>query len=128
MTTVLLIAASVALLAIAGACLYLIVLMKETRNFLTGIEGSVTGTLENLLPLIENSGVITGKIRSLIEDTDDEMSKLKAAVDSLARAVRDLADLGQRMKTRVESPAMNAAGYIAAFSKGLKTFMAFFQT
>lgn len=128
MTTVMLIAASVALLAIAAASLYCIILMKHARSFLTGIEGSVTETLENLLPLIENSGVITGKIRSLIEETDDEMSKLKGAADSLARAVKDLADLGKRIRTRVEGPAMNASGYLAASLKGLKAFMAFFQS
>lgn len=127
MTTVLLIAASVALLAIAAASLYSIILMKQARNFLNGIEGSVTETIENLLPLIENSGVITGKIRSLIADTDDEMTKLKAAVDSLAGAIKDLADLGKRLTTRIEKPTMNAAGYLAAFSKGLKAFVGFFE-
>lgn len=127
MTILVSIAASIALLAVAAACIYSVLLMKDARKLLSRVEGSVGDTIGNLVPLLENTSVITGKIRTLIEDTGGEMTKLKGAVDSLVNAVEDLANLGRRIKTRIEPPAMDAAGYVAALSKGLKAFMAFFQ-
>lgn len=127
MTTLLLIAASIALIAMAAAILYSILLMKDARKVLNRLEGSVRDASESVIPLLDNSSAITGKIRQLTESAGGELTKLKSVGDSLAKAVGDAADFVRRIKTTAEEPLTEAVGYLAAFSKGIKTFLQFLE-
>ncbi len=123
MATIFLIVASVALLAIAAASIYSIVLMKDAKRVLNQMEASVRDISETSRPVLENSGVITGKIREIVENVDGEVVNVKGAVDSLVGAVEELVDLERRVKSRIEDPLMDTAGYLAALTKGVKTFL-----
>ncbi|MCL5021494.1 MAG: hypothetical protein M1339_07550 [Bacteroidetes bacterium] len=123
MATVFLIVASVALLAIAAASLYSIVLMRDAKKVLNQLETSVREISETSRPLLENSGVITSKIRTIAESVDGEVGNVKGAVDSLVRSVEELVDLERRVKSRIEDPIMDTAGYLAAITKGIRTFL-----
>ncbi|MCL5266538.1 MAG: hypothetical protein M1469_00345 [Bacteroidetes bacterium] len=123
METLFLIAASIALLAIAAAGIYSIILMKDTKHVLNQIESSVREISEVSAPLLQNSGVITGKIREIVENVDGEVTNVKGALDSLVGAVNDLVELERRVKSRIEDPVMETAGYVAALAKGIKTFL-----
>ncbi len=123
METLFLIAASIALLAIAAAGVYSIVLMKDTKQVLNQIESSVREISEASAPLLKNSGVITGKIREIAESVDGEVTNVKGALDSLVGAVNDLIELEQRVKSKIEEPVMDTAGYVAALAKGIRAFL-----
>ena len=123
METLFLIAASIALLAIAAAGIYSILLMRDTKHVLNQIESSVREISEVSAPLLENSGVITGKIRAIVENVDGEVTSVKGALDSLVGAVNELVELERKVKSRIEDPVMETADYVAAIAKGIKTFL-----
>ncbi len=123
METYFLIAASIALLAIAAAGIYSIVLMKNAKQVLNQLETSVRVISETSAPFLENSGVITAKIREIAESVDGEVTNVKGALDSLVGAVNELVDLEQKVKAKIEDPVMDTAGYVAALTKGIKTFL-----
>lgn len=121
--TVFLIVASVALLAIAAASIYSIILMKDAKHVLNQLETSVREISEKSAPLLENSGVITGKIRAIAENVEGEVTNVKGALDSIVGAVEDLVDLERKVKSKIEGPIMDTACYVAAITKGIKTFL-----
>jgi uncharacterized protein YoxC len=121
--TFFLIAASVALLAFAAASIYSIILMKDAKQVLNQLESSVKEISEKSGPLLENSGVITGKIREIAESINGEVSGVKGAVDSLIGAVDDLVKLEQKVKSKIEDPILDAVGYLAGITKGIKAFL-----
>ncbi|MCL4510223.1 MAG: hypothetical protein M1470_04060 [Bacteroidetes bacterium] len=123
MTTLFLIAASMALLAIAAASIYSIILMKDAKQMLNQLESSVRDISEKSAPLLENSAVITGKIRTIAESVDGEVTNVKGALDSLVDAVDDLVELERKVKMKIEDPIMDTAGYVAAITKGIKAFL-----
>ena len=123
MATIFLIVASVALLAIAAASVYSIVLMKDAKHVLNQVETSLHEISENSRPVLENSGVITGKIRTIAESVDGEITNVKGAVDSLVGAVEELVELEQRVRSKIEDPVMDTAGYLAALTKGIRVFL-----
>jgi len=122
-TTLFLIAASMALLAIAAASIYSIILMKDAKQMLNQLESSVRDISEKSAPLLENSAVITGKIRTIAESVDGEVTNVKGALDSLVDAVDDLVELERKVKMKIEDPIMDTAGYVAAITKGIKAFL-----
>ncbi len=121
--TFLLITASIAALAFAAASIYMILLMKDAKQVLNQLETSLKEISEKSGPLLENSGVITGKIREIAESIDGEVSGVKGAVDSLIDAIDDLVKFEQRVKSRIEDPIVDAAGYVAGITKGVRTFL-----
>ncbi len=123
MATIFLIVASIALLAIAAASVYSIILMKDAKKVLNQMEISVREISENSRPVLENSGVITGKIREIAENVDGEFLSVKGAVDSFVGAVEDIVDLERKVRSKVEDPIMDTAGYLAAITKGVRTFL-----
>lgn len=122
-TEIFLAAASIALLAIAAAGIYSILLMKDLQKVLNELENSVRQVSDKAVPVLDNAEVITGKIRSISENLDGEFTSLKGAVDSLVNAVDDIVDLEKKVKERIENPVLDAANYIAAVAKGIKTFL-----
>lgn len=114
---------SIALLAVAAASIYSIVLMKDAKHVLNQLESSVRDISEKSGPLLENSTVITGKIREIAESVDGEVSNLKFALDSLVDVVEGIVDLEQRVKSKIEDPILDAAGIIAGITKGIKAFL-----
>ena len=123
MATVFLIVASIALLAIAAASVYSIILMRDAKKVLNQLETSVREISETSRPVLENSGVITGKIREIAENVDGEFLSVKGAVDSFVGAVEDIVDLERKVRSKVEDPIMDTAGYLAALTKGVRTFL-----
>ena len=121
--TFFLIAASIALLAFAAASIYSIVLMRDAKQVLNQLESSVKEISDKSGPLLENSGVITGKIREIAENINGEVSGVKGSVDSLIGVIDDLVKLEQKVKSKIEDPILDAAGYLAGITKGIKTFL-----
>ncbi|MGO9480651.1 MAG: hypothetical protein ACLP05_02550 [Candidatus Kryptoniota bacterium] len=115
--------ASIALLAIAAASIYSIVLMKDAKQVLNQLESSVREISEKSGPLLENTGVITGKIREITESIDGEVVNVKGAVDSLVGVVESIVDLERKVKSKIEDPVLDAAGFIAGIVKGIKAFL-----
>ncbi len=123
MTTVFLIVASIALIAIAAACIYSIALMKDAKHVLNQLESSVKEISEKSAPLLENAGIISGKIREIAESVDGEVTGVKTAVDSLVNGIEELVELEQKVKSRIEDPVMDAAGYVAGIVNGIQAFL-----
>jgi len=121
--TIFLIAASIALLAIAAAGIYSIALMRDAKSALTQLEKSVRDISEKSAPLLENSGVISGKIREVAESVDGEVTNVKGALDSLVGAIEDLVELERKVKSKIEDPIMDTAGSFAGIVKGIRAFL-----
>jgi uncharacterized protein YoxC len=121
--TIFLVVASVALLAIAAASIYSIILMRDAKKVLNQMEVSVREISETSRPLLENSGVITGKVREIVESVDGEVTNVKMAVDSFVEAVQEIVDLERKVKSKIEDPIMDTAGYLAALTKGVRVFL-----
>ena len=121
--TIFLIVASIALLAIAAASIYSIILMRDAKHVLNQLETSVREISEKSSPLLENAGAITGKVRTIAESVDGEFISVKGALDSIVNAVDDLVGLEQRIKSKIEYPIMDIASYVAATTKGIKSFL-----
>jgi len=118
-----LVVASLALLAVAAASIYSIVLMKDAKQVLNQLESSVKEISDKSGPLLENTGVITGKIREIAESIDGEVTNVKEALDSLIGAVEGIVDLERKVKSRIEDPILDAAGFVAGITKGIKAFL-----
>ncbi len=121
--TFFLVIASIALLAVAAASIYSIVLMKDAKHVLNQLESSVREISEKSGPLLENTGVITGKIREIAESVDGEITNVKGALDSLVDAVENIVDLERKVQSKIEYPILDAAGFVAGITRGIKTFL-----
>jgi len=121
--TFLLITASIALLAFAAASIYSIILMKDAKQVLNQLDISLKEISDKAGPLLENSGVITGKIREIAESVDGEVTNVKGAVDSLVGAIDDLVEFERKVKSRIEDPILDTAGVVAGITKGVQAFL-----
>jgi uncharacterized protein YoxC len=121
--TFFLVIASIALLAVAAASIYSIVLMKDAKHVLNQLESSVREISEKSGPLLENTGVITGKIREIAESVDGEITNVKGALDSLVDAVENIVDLERKVQSKIEDPILDAAGFVVGITRGIKTFL-----
>jgi uncharacterized protein YoxC len=121
--TFFLVVASLALLAIAAASIYSIVLMRDAKHVLNQLESSVKEISEKSVPVLENAGAITGKIREIAESVDGEVTNIKGVLDSLVGAIGDIVNLEQKVKSKIEEPVLEAAGFVAGVAKGIKTFL-----
>ena len=93
------------------------------NNVLNQLESSMREISEKSGPLLENSGVITGKIREIAESVDGEVTNVKGALDSLVGAVENIVDLERKVQSKIENPILDAAGFFAGITSGIKTFL-----
>ena len=122
MVDILYITGGIALLALAGFFIYLILFIKESK----GLIGSATNTLNNLSTQVEtqlqnvdsivkNVGKLTDDLTVVVDDATHVIHEGKTIVVSLM-------ELEQTLQRSVQEPIIETVSILSALGKGIKAF------
>ncbi|MBI1806478.1 MAG: hypothetical protein HYR76_05445 [Ignavibacteria bacterium] len=114
----------VALAAVTGLCLFLIVVLVRVRNFLMVVEHDVKKLSARAIPVLENLEVITDKVKNIAESIDGQVDVLKNAITSVKGVIDNMVDFECRIQERIEEPVLETIGTFAAVFNGVKAFIA----
>jgi uncharacterized protein YoxC len=123
METVLSVSKIIVLLSLSALCIYVIVVLGKVRNTIVNLGKDVKDLNAKVAPVMENLDAITGKVRRITENLNDEV----AIVRSSAEAVRDMTlhivEFERKVQQQMEGPVLEAVGFLAAIVKGVRTFL-----
>jgi len=114
----------VALAAVSVLCIYLVVVLVRVRSILALLEHETKELSARAIPVMENLEVITDRVKTITDDIDEQISVVKAAIQSFKVITENIADFERRVQNRIEEPVMETVGTFAAIFKGLRTFVA----
>jgi uncharacterized protein YoxC len=150
MEVVLYIAASIALLALAGLFIYLIFFIRSTRDLIDNITKTVNSLVEEVKTVrlglqgtMQNLQGITGKIETTMDRVNGQLDHVDGIVGSVQQMTSDasrivtdgtdvihaakgvvisLIDLEQEIQEKVQAPIVETMTIFSALGKGLKAF------
>lgn len=114
----------IALAAAAALCVYLIVVLVRVRDLLTLLLREVREIGAKAIPVMENLEVITDRVKGITENLDEQVDIVKGAVSAFRGVADSIVEFERRVQERIEEPVLESVGTLAAFFKGLRTFVA----
>ncbi|MFA5832617.1 MAG: hypothetical protein WDA22_03975 [Bacteroidota bacterium] len=122
METFLTIAQIIVLLLLSGVAIYAIIVLMRLRDLLTTIDANVKQVATRALPTLENLQAITGKIRVIVENFDEQIAMLKSSVDTLKGVADNIAAFERRVQDAIESPIMEVMNTVGGVIRGFTSF------
>jgi len=120
--TFLTIAQIIVLLLLSGVAIYAIIVLMRLRDLLTTIDANVKQVATRALPTLENLQAITGKIRVIVENFDEQIAMLKSSVDTLKGVADNIAAFERRVQDAIESPIMEVMNTVGGVIRGFTSF------
>jgi len=120
--TFLTIAQIIVLLLLSGVAIYAIIVLMRLRDLLTTIDANVKQVATRALPTLENLQAITGKIRVIVENFDEQIAMLKSSVDTLKGVADNIAAFERRVQDAIESPIMEVMNTVGGIIRGFTSF------
>ena len=119
----LLVAQTCALLCLSAVCIYIIVVLMRVRDVLTNVEKDVRDISARTIPVLENLEFITGRVRTITENIDDQVSMVRDSVCLIKEMADDVVALERKVQQRIEGPILDTVALLAAIFKGVRTFV-----
>ena len=123
MSTLLVVFQIIALLSVSALCIYVIVVLAKGRSILMDLRQDMRKMTEHTIPVLENLEVITTKFRTVAGSIEEQVDLVKDSIRSVKQIADDLVAFERKVQDRVETPVLEAASFIAAVYKGLRTFL-----
>ncbi len=114
----LMIAQIVILLLLSAVSIYAIIVLMRLRDLLETMDTNIKQVALKALPTFENLEVITGKIRTIVENFDEQVVMLKSSVDTLKGVAENVAAFERRIQDAIESPIMEVLNSIGGVIRG----------
>jgi len=123
LSTLLVVFQIIALLSVSALCIYVIVVLAKGRSILMDLRQDMRKMTEHTIPVLENLEVITTKFRTVAGSIEEQVDLVKDSIRSVKQIADDLVAFERKVQDRVETPVLEAASFIAAVYKGLRTFL-----
>ncbi len=122
MDTLLYISASIALLALAGLFIYLIILFSSTKGLLNSVTGALQGIIGEITAIrgslqgtINNIEGITGKVEGTVDRLNDSMERVNSQLDQvegIVESVKVMTEDVSRLTTDATDVIHDAKGVV----------------
>jgi uncharacterized protein YoxC len=113
--------ASVAIIALCmiGVALAATAVLLRVRKLVRELEKLAETTRLHLPPLMHDVTQITSDVRSIVRNVEREVPKLQDAFSSIRDTAREVHQLQQMIRQRVERPLLEMAGLIGTLLGGV---------
>lgn len=122
MDTILIVAGTIALLCLAAASIYLILVLVRLRDMLTGIEKDLKEVTTRVLPVLDNMEYVTARLKSITENIDDQVMIVRESIGSVKEIADNIVAIERKVQERIEGPILDSVAFVAALIKGARTF------
>ncbi len=122
MDNLLLIIEIVALLCVSVLCVYLVVVLVRVRKLVTSMEHDLKEVSGHAIPVLSNLEFITNRFRTVAQAVEDQVDLVKGSLQAVKAAADDVLMLERRIQERIEEPLVEAAAFVAALYRGIRTF------
>jgi uncharacterized protein YoxC len=111
---VVVVAQIIVLLSLAGVAIYFMIVLTRVRSILGNIETDIKEISVRIIPVLDNLEVITSKLRSILENVDDQMAIVKNSVESIRTIADNVIEFERRIQDQIEGPVLEIAGAIGS--------------
>lgn len=112
----------IAFLSVAALCIYLIVLFVRVRTLVMNMERDLKEISARAIPVLSNLEFITDRFRNVAQQVEDQIDAVSGSLQAIKSAADDVLMLERKVQQRIEEPVVEAASFLAAFYRGLRTF------
>lgn len=112
----------IAFLSVAALCIYLIVLFVRVRTLVMNMERDLKEISARAIPVLSNLEFITDRFRNVAQQVEDQIDAVSGSLQAIKSAADDVLMLERKVQQRIEEPIVEAASFLAAFYRGLRTF------
>ena len=112
----------IAFLSVAALCIYLIVLFVRVRVLVMNMERDLKEISARAIPVLSNLEFITDRFRNVAQQVEDQIDAVSGSLQAIKSAADDVLMLERKVQQRIEEPVVEAASFLAAFYRGLRTF------
>ena len=123
MDSILVVVQIFALVCLSVLCIFLISLLARFKTFLTGVEKDLKEISAKAIPVFENLEIITEKVKSVTESIDSQVELVRHSINSIKEITDNIANFERRVQARIEEPVLETVSILAAFLKGIRTFV-----
>ena len=117
------IAKILALLSVAGLCVYLIIVLTRVKQILGDLEKDVKELSTRALPILDNTEYITSRLKGIAETIDEQVLTVRDSIASVRQIADNVVELEKRVQERMEGPILDSLSFVAALIKGVRTFV-----
>jgi len=119
----LLVAQIILLLSLSALAIYLIIVLIRVRDVLGTVETNLKEVSAKALPTLDNMEAITTKLRSIVENFDEQMTTLRTSINTLHGVAENVAAFERRVQNAVEMPIMEVMNTIGGIIRGFSSFI-----
>ena len=112
----------IAFLSVAALCIYLIFLFVRVRALVMNMERDLKEISARAIPVLSNLEFITDRFRNVAQQVEDQIDAVSGSLQAIKSAADDVLMLERKVQQRIEEPIVEAASFLAAFYRGLRTF------
>jgi len=121
--TFLVIVEIIALLCLSSVCIYLLIVLVRLKDMLSGMEKDLKEITDRTLPVLDNMEFITARVKSITENIDDQVMTVRDAIGSVREISDNIVALERKVQEHIEGPILDSVAFVAAFIKGVRTFL-----
>lgn len=118
----LIIAQIIILLSLSALAIYLIVVLSRLRELLGTVDTNLKQITAKTLPTLDNLEVITTKLRTIVENFDEQIVAVKQSVDTIKGIAENVAAFERRVQDAIESPIMEVMNTLGGIIRGFTAF------
>jgi uncharacterized protein YoxC len=118
----LIIAQIIILLSLSALAIYLIIVLSRLRELLGTVDTNMKQITAKTLPTLDNLEVITTKLRTIVENFDEQIVAVKQSVDTIKGIAENVAAFERRVQDAIESPIMDVMNTVGGIIRGFTTF------
>ena len=118
-------------LAVSVLCVYIMVAIQRSRETLERVERSLESVdkalvelNERLAPVLEDTRIISAKLRTLAENVSENWTSLKTAAQIAESVMRDIQSFEKNILHSLNNPISIISTYGVAAVKGIRAFIA----
>jgi uncharacterized protein YoxC len=108
------IAQVIVLLSLSGVAIYFVMVLVKAKSILGSIETDIKEINVRIIPVLDNLEVITSKLRSIMENVDDQISIVRTSVESIKTITDNVIEFERRVQDQIEGPILEVAGVIGS--------------
>lgn len=118
----LIIAQIIILLSLSALAIYLIIVLSRLRELLGTVDTNLKQITAKTLPTLDNLEVITTKLRTIVENFDEQIVAVKHSVDTIKGIAENVAAFERRVQDAIESPIMEVMNAVGGVIRGFTAF------
>jgi len=119
----LLIAQILVLLSLSALAIYLVVVLSKVKDMLSTVEVNIKEVSARAIPVLENMEALTGKLRTITDNIDDQMTMIRTSLQTLRDVTEKIARFEQKVQDHIEGPVMEVASVVGGFISGIAGFL-----